>query len=42
VIGEITTDKMVVVINKLDLLPDKDREARLEKVSILLTTVSVI
>ena len=26
VIGEITTDKMIVVLNKVDLLPEEERE----------------
>ena len=31
VIGEITTDKMIIVLNKIDLLPEEDREESIEK-----------
>ena len=31
VIGEITKDRMIVVLNKVDLLPEKDRAEKLEK-----------
>ena len=33
VIGEITTDKLIVVLNKIDLLPADERDARLERIS---------
>lgn len=33
VIGEITTDNLIIVLNKIDALPAEDREARLEKVA---------
>lgn len=33
VIGEITTDNLIIVLNKIDSLPAEDREARLEKVT---------
>ena len=29
VIGEITKDKMIVVLNKVDLLPEKERDEKL-------------
>ena len=32
-IGEILCDKMVVVLNKIDLFPEAKREASVEKVS---------
>lgn len=35
VIGEITCDKMIVVLNKVDLLPPEKREASVEKVKTL-------
>lgn len=35
VIGEITCDKMIVVLNKVDLLPPEKREASVEKVKVL-------
>ena len=31
VIGEITTDKMIVVLNKVDMIPDDERESKIEK-----------
>jgi selenocysteine-specific elongation factor len=31
VVGEITTDRLVVVLNKTDLLPEATREAAIEK-----------
>lgn len=31
VIGEITTDKMIIVLNKIDTIPIEEREAKLEK-----------
>ena len=31
VIGEITTDKMIVVLNKVDLLPEEERESRIQE-----------
>ena len=33
VIGEITTDNMVVVLNKVDTIPEEEREAKIERVS---------
>lgn len=36
VIGEITCDHMIVVLNKVDLVPQEKREAQVEKVFILL------
>lgn len=33
VIGEITTDKMIVVLNKVDLLPEEGRDKAIEKAS---------
>jgi len=33
VIGEITTDNLIIVLNKIDALPVEDREARLEKMA---------
>ena len=33
VIGEITTDNLIIVLNKIDALPLEDRDARLEKVT---------
>lgn len=35
VIGEITCDHMIVVLNKVDLVPQEKREAQVEKVYIL-------
>ena len=32
VIGEITTDKLIIVLNKVDAIPEEDREAKLLKV----------
>lgn len=29
VIGEITTDKVILVLNKIDLIPEAEREARI-------------
>jgi selenocysteine-specific elongation factor len=31
VIGEITTEKMIIVLNKVDMIPLEDREERIEK-----------
>ena len=31
VIGEITTDKLIIVLNKCDLLPEAEREAKIER-----------
>lgn len=36
VIGDITCDHMIVVLNKVDLVPQEKREAQVEKVFILL------
>ncbi len=36
VIGEIACEKMLVVLNKTDLLPEEKRQASIEKVSHLL------
>mmetsp|Transcript_4601 Transcript_4601/g.8041 ORF Transcript_4601/g.8041 Transcript_4601/m.8041 type:complete len:384 (+) Transcript_4601:111-1262(+) len=36
VIGEILTNDLVVVLNKIDLIPDEKREAKIEKVSKML------
>ena len=33
VIGEITTDKLVIVLNKVDLLPADEREARIDRMT---------
>ena len=33
VIGEITTDSMIIVLNKIDCIPEEDRAAKLEKVT---------
>eukprot|EP01032_Pedospumella_encystans_P010759 gene10759-12549_t len=33
VIGEITTDNMIIVLNKVDTIPDGEREAKIERVS---------
>lgn len=33
VIGEITTDAMIIVLNKIDCIPEEDRAAKLEKVT---------
>ena len=33
VIGEITTDKLIIVLNKIDMIPEIEREQKLEKVS---------
>lgn len=35
VIGQITCDRMIVVLNKIDLIPDAKREHQIEKVSLL-------
>ena len=32
-IGEITTDSMIIVLNKIDCIPEEDRAAKLEKVT---------
>ena len=32
VIGQITCDKMIVVLNKIDLIPESKREHQIEKV----------
>lgn len=32
VIGEITTDKAIFVLNKIDLLPEKDRSSRIQSI----------
>jgi translation initiation factor 2 gamma subunit (eIF-2gamma) len=34
VIGEITCDHMIIVLNKVDLIPQEKREAQVEKVRI--------
>ena len=31
VIGEITTDKMIIVLNKVDMIPPEDRDAKVDK-----------
>mmetsp|Transcript_6312 Transcript_6312/g.9528 ORF Transcript_6312/g.9528 Transcript_6312/m.9528 type:complete len:1035 (-) Transcript_6312:33-3137(-) len=31
VIGEITTDKMIVVLNKVDMIPEQDKESQIDK-----------
>jgi len=31
VIGEITTDKMIVVLNKVDMIPEEERESKIDK-----------
>lgn len=33
VIGEITCGKLIVVLNKVDLIPEKERPAKVEKVN---------
>jgi small GTP-binding protein len=33
VIGEITTDKLIIVLNKIDAIPEAEREQKIEKVS---------
>jgi selenocysteine-specific elongation factor len=33
VIGEITTDNIVIALNKIDMLPEEDRTERIEKIS---------
>ena len=33
VIGEITTDNMIIVLNKIDSIPEQDRSMKLEKVT---------
>lgn len=33
VIGEITTDKLIIVLNKCDLLPEAERDIRIEKMT---------
>lgn len=33
VIGEITTDKLIIVLNKIDSLPEEDRDNRIEKMT---------
>ena len=33
VIGEITTDKLIVVLNKVDMLPEEEREIRIQRIS---------
>ena len=33
VIGEITTDRLIIVLNKIDTIPEEEREAKIEKVS---------
>lgn len=33
VIGEITTDNMIVVLNKVDMIPENEREQKLDKVT---------
>ena len=40
VIGEIACDSMIVVLNKIDLLPDAKRSASIEKVSVMKSLVS--
>lgn len=30
-VGEITTDKMIIVMNKVDLIPEEEREATLQR-----------
>lgn len=34
VIGEITCDHMIIVLNKVDLIPQEKREAQVEKVRV--------
>ena len=36
VIGQITCDKMIVILNKIDLIPEAKREHQIEKVINLL------
>ena len=33
VIGEITTDKLIVVLNKVDMLPEDERDVRIQRIS---------
>jgi selenocysteine-specific elongation factor len=33
VIGEITTDNMIIVMNKIDMLPENEREVRIERMT---------
>lgn len=33
VIGEITTDTMIIVLNKIDCIPEEERDSRIEKVT---------
>ena len=35
IIGQITCDKMIVVLNKIDLLPTEKRQYQIEKVCML-------
>jgi selenocysteine-specific elongation factor len=35
VIGEITCDKMIIVLNKIDLIPADKRAATIDRVSII-------
>jgi selenocysteine-specific elongation factor len=39
VIGEITTDKMIIVLNKIDLIPPEQRETKIAKVKARLTKI---
>lgn len=40
VIGEITCNKMIVVLNKIDLIPNEKRQPTIEKVFITTQNVS--
>ena len=40
IIGQITCNKMVVVLNKIDLIPENKREAVIEKVCLILISNS--
>ena len=39
VIGEITTDKLIIVLNKIDLIPPEQRETKIAKVKARLTKI---
>ena len=39
VVGEITTSTVVVVLNKIDLIPDNERETKLSKLEVGLRKV---
>jgi len=38
VIGEITCDKMIIVLNKIDLIAEDKRAATIEKVIVIFST----